>query len=112
MILSPALLSGCRQVGREPTSLEIMMFSTLSFHYEWLRMLFGLKSAPLTFQRIIKKNFLSMLGNVVFAYFDDLIIASKDLETHSTTLKHVLQRLEEAGLEVELSKREFLKAKI
>ncbi len=46
----------------------------------------------------------------MFAYFDDLIIASNYPETHFKTLKAVLQRLQEAGLKVKLSKCEFLKA--
>ncbi len=48
----------------------------------------------------------------LFVYLDDLIIARKDSETHLKNLKAVLQRLQDVGLKVILSKCEFLKAKI
>ncbi len=64
---------------------------------------FDLKSVLLTFQRMINNLFAGMLGNSVFTYLDDLIITSKDPETHLKTLPTVLQRLQEAGLKVKLS---------
>ncbi len=39
---------------------------------------FGLKSPPLTFQRLINGIFAGMHGKTVFAYLDDTIVASKD----------------------------------
>ena len=106
------LLSGYWQVPMAKESREITAFSTPSGHYQWLRMPFGLKSAPLTFQRMINTLFADMLGNSVYAYLDDIIIASKSVESHLQTLRSVLQRLHEAGLRVKLSKCEFLKSRI
>ncbi len=96
----------------DPASPEITTFSMPSVHYEWLRKPFGLKSTPLTFQGMINNLFAGMLGNSMFAHFDDLIIASKNPRTHLKTLQTVLQSLQEAGLKVKLPKCEFLKAKI
>ena len=48
----------------------------------------------------------------MFAYLDDIIIVSKDHESHLENLKLVFQRLREAGLKVKITKCEFLKAKI
>lgn len=106
------LLSGYWQVPLAPKSREVTAFSTPSGHYEWLRMPFGLKSAPLTFQRMINSIFTGLLGKTVFAYLDDIIIASKDQESHLESLQSVLQKLGEAGLKAKLSKCEFLKAKM
>ncbi len=61
---------------------------------------------------MINSIFTGLLGKTVFAYLDDIIIASKDQESHLESLKLVLQKLEEAGLKAKLSKCEFLKAKI
>ena len=47
------LLSGYWQVPMAPESREITAFSTPNAHYEFLMMPFGLKSAPITFQRMI-----------------------------------------------------------
>ncbi len=106
------LHSGYWQVPMAPASREVTAFSTTSGHYEWLCMPFGLKSAPLTFQRLISDIFAGMLGKNVFVYLDDIIVASKDLDTHLDNLKLVFQKLQEAGLKVKLTKCEFLKAKI
>ncbi len=72
----------------------------------------GLKSAPLTYQRLINDIFVGILGNTAFAYLDDIIVASKDPDTHLDNLKLVFHKLQEAGLKVKLTKYEFLKAKI
>ncbi len=84
IFISLDLLSGYWQVEVEPASREITAFSTPSGHYEWLRMPFGLKSAPLTFQKMIN-NILQVCLETLFPYLDDLIIASKDPETHLKT---------------------------
>ncbi len=58
------LLSGYWQVPLAPESREITAFSTPNGHFEWLRMPFGLKSAPITFQRMINDLFQAHLGKV------------------------------------------------
>ncbi len=70
------------QMELELAMREVAALSTQSGHYEWLRLLFGLKSAPLTFQIKIDNIFAGMLDNTVCAYLDDFIIASKDPKTH------------------------------
>jgi hypothetical protein len=49
-------------------------FSTPNGHYEFLRMQFGLKSVPNTFQRLMNRVFMGLLGNRCFVYLDDVII--------------------------------------
>ncbi len=39
-------------------------------------MMFGLKSVPLIFQRLINDIFASMLGKIVFAYLHDIVTTS------------------------------------
>ncbi len=48
----------------------------------------------------------------MFCYLDDLIIVSKDLESHLHKLDLVFTKLEEAGLKAKLSKCDFLKSRI
>ncbi len=73
---------------------------------------FGLKSAPITFQRMINILFADMLGKDVYAYLDDLIICSKNGDTHLADLEAVLLKLKKTGLKAKLTKYKFLKAKI
>ncbi len=93
-------------------SREVPEFSTPNGHFEWTRMPFGLKGAPLTFQRTANNISGDMLGNSVYIYLDDIIIASKDTTSHMETLKSMLKRLQEVGLKLKLTKREFLKPRI
>ncbi len=53
-----------------------------------------------------------MLGKDVYAYLDDLIICSKNGDNHLADLEAVLFKLKETGLKANLTKCEFLKAKI
>ncbi len=84
------LLSGHWQLPIALGSREVTAFSTPNGHFEWTRMRFGLKGAPLTFQRTMNNIFGDMLGNSVYVYLDDIIIASKDMTSHMETLKLLL----------------------
>ncbi len=73
---------------------------------------FGLKTAPITFQRMMTTLLGDLKSRNIFAYLDDIIIASPDEDTHLACLEAVLGRLRTAGLKVKLTKCEFLKTKI
>ncbi len=51
------LLSDYWQFHMAPDSREVTAFSTPNGHFEWTRMPFGLKGAPLTFQRTMNNTF-------------------------------------------------------
>ncbi len=72
---------------------------------------FGLKTALITFQRMMNTLFSEMIGKEVYTYLDDLIICSKDGDSHLARLEAVLLKLREAGLKVKLTICEFLKPK-
>ncbi len=95
-----------------PESTEVTAFSTPNSHFKWTHMPFGLKGALLIFQRTMNNIFGNMLGNSVYIYLDDIIIASKDMTSHMETLKSVLKRLQEVGLKLKLTKCELLKPRI
>ncbi len=73
---------------------------------------FNLNEAPLTFQRTMNNIFGDMLGNSVYIYIDDIIIASKDSTSHMETLKSVLKRLPKVGLILKLTNCEFFKPRV
>ncbi len=62
------LLSGYWQVPMAPESRKMTAFSTSNGHFELLRVPFGLKSASVTFERMINTLFSDMLGTSVYAY--------------------------------------------
>jgi hypothetical protein len=47
------------------------------------------------------------LDNFCIAYLDDILIYSKDELTHTLHVKKVLERLRQAGLQVNIKKSEF-----
>ncbi len=106
------LLNGYWQISMAPESREITALSTPNGHFECIRMPFGLKGAPLTFQRTMNNIFGDMLGNSVYIYLDGIIIACKDMTSHMDTLQKVLKRLQEVGLKLKITKCEFLKPRI
>ncbi len=112
MFSSLYLLSGYWQLPMVPESREVTAFSTPKGHFEWTRMPFGLKGAPLTFRRTMNNIFGDMLGNSVYIYLDDIIIASKDTTSHMETSKSVLKRLQAVSLQLKLTKCGFLKPRI
>lgn len=78
--------------------------------YEFPVMTFGMRNAAQTFQRYMDK---AMRGlPFVFAYIDDLRVASKNLNEHKEHLRIVLERLREYGLQINLNKCEFGKSEI
>jgi len=64
--------------------------------YEFLRMPFGLKNAAQAFQRLMDTVCHGL--DFAFIYIDDILVASKDVETHKEHLRLLFQRLQEYGL--------------
>src|SRR6266542_3399266 len=75
--------------------------------YEFNVMLFGLKNAPLTFQRLINKVLREYIDEFVIVYIDDLLIYSKTFEEHLEHIRKVFEKLREANLMVKLKKCKF-----
>ena len=68
-------------------------FSTPTCHYEYLRIPFGVTSAPSTFQRLMTSVFIGLIGTRCCVYLDDVIIFRETLEEHHTRLREVFQKL-------------------
>lgn len=70
--------------------------------YQYNVMTFGLLNAGATFQRYIHKA----LGDLeyVFAYIDDILIASRTMEEHEKHIREVLSRLQQHGLRINADK--------
>ncbi|CAH8462440.1 unnamed protein product [Dicrocoelium dendriticum] len=70
--------------------------------FEFLRMPFGLRNAAQTFQRFIDQVLHGL--PFVFAYLDDILIASKTPEEHKQHLRTLFQRLDKFGITINLRK--------
>lgn len=61
-------------------------------------MLFGLHSAPATFQRLLDQVIGPNLEPHAFVYLDNIIILGHSFDEHLANLRQVLRRLRDAGL--------------
>jgi hypothetical protein len=68
-------------------------------------MLFELKNAPATFQRLINDTLREYLDDFAITYLDDILIYSDDLEMHRSHVHKVLEKLNERALYVKKSSR-------
>ena len=76
--------------------------------FEWLVTPFGLANAPSTFQRYVNWTLREFLDDFVSAYIDDvLIFTNGSLNKHREHVTRVLERLQQAGLYVDIDKCEF-----
>ena len=103
------LTQGFWQVELDDTSKPYTAFSTTKGHYEFNRMPFGLKTAPITFSRIMAHVFNDLLGDTLLLYLDDMLIVSKTVEEHLTKLETVFTRLRDANLLINPEKCCFLR---
>lgn len=104
------LASGYHQIAMHPDSIEKTAFTCDRGHYEFLRMPFGLKAAPSTFQRVMDHILRDHINNnICMVYLDDIIVYSVSLQEHLIALKKVFTTLRESNLKIQLDKTEFLK---
>lgn len=98
------LKSGFHQIKVDPTDRQKTAFSTDKGHFEFIRMPFGLKNAPATFQRVMNTILKELIGKCCLVYLDDIIIFGSSLQQHIENLDKVLTRLTEANLKIQLDK--------
>jgi len=75
--------------------------------YEYTVMPFGLCNGPASFQGYINHILSDSLFEFCTAYLDDILIFSSSREEHVVHVRRVLDRLIEAGLQVDVTKCEF-----
>ena len=100
------LTKGYYQVPVAEMDREKTAFTTPFGKYRFRAMPFGLKGAPTTFQRMMDR----ILGDCckyAAAYLDDVIIFSRDWDSHLKHIRDVFDRLSRAGLTVKRKKCQF-----
>ena len=82
-------------------------FRTRYGHYKFLVMPFGLTNAPTIFIDLMNRAIHPYLDQFVIVFVDDILVCSKNAETHAFNLKVVLQTLRERQSYTKFSKCEF-----
>ena len=107
------LASGFHQIKMRQSDVEKTAFSVNGGKYEFIRMPFGLKNSPATFQRAMDDVLRKLIvEGKCLVYIDDVIILGKNLEEHLRNIREVFETLLEAGCRVQLDKTEFLREEI
>ena len=106
------LASGFHQIEMDPAHIPKTAFTVEGGHYEYLRMPFGLKNAPSTFQRVMDNVLKELVGKICLVYLDDIIIYSTSLQEHIESIKTVFDRLRSSNLKIQMDKCEFLRHEI
>ena len=94
--------SGFLQIPLDDASSYLTTFATPSWRYRFLRLPFGIKSAPEVFHRTIVEMFHDIEG--VETYIDDILIYAPTEEEHDRRLRAVLQRCRDANLSLNKDK--------
>lgn len=106
------LSQGYHQVPMHPDHQSKTAFSTDKGHFEFLRVPFGLKGAPATFQRLMNTVLTGLNGLKAFVYLDDIIIYALNITDHSKKLEEVFKRLREFNLKLNPSKCSFMRKEV
>lgn len=105
------LASGYHQIEMDQDDIEKTAFTT-DRHYEFLRMPFGLRNAPSTFQRLMNNILNDLIPHTCLVYLDDILVYSTSLQEHLNKLKLVFDRLKTHNFKIQLDKSEFLKKEV
>ena len=81
-----------------PKDMTKTNFTTEWGIYCYTVMPFGLKNARATYQRMVTALLHDMIHNDVEVYVDDMIVKSKDSESHTISLRKFFERIKEYRL--------------
>ena len=91
---------------------EKTTFTCHAGSYRFLRMPFGLRNAPATFQRAMDIILSGVRWKSCIVYLDDVIIFSKNDDEHLKHLEEVFRLLRDAGVTLRLSKCSFFQSEV
>jgi hypothetical protein len=91
------LASGYWQVPLREGDREKTAFAVNNKLYHFRVMPFGLCNAPSTFQRLMDRVLRGLTWQQCLVYLDDVIIFAPTIDIHNECLRHVFDRIREAG---------------
>ena len=106
------LAAGYWQIGVAPEDIEKTAFTTISGHFEFMRMPFGLCNAVPRYQQLMDFLLAGLQWEICLCYLDDIIIYSRTFTDHLSNLRTVFERLRAAGLKVRLTKCTFCRLEV
>lgn len=86
----------------------ITSFQTSNQKLQFVRMPFGLKGSPITWQKLINSVLDELLNKNLISYMDDILLYDITLKQHIASIKRVLDRLRKFNLKLKVNKTKFL----
>jgi hypothetical protein len=99
--------SGYHQIYMKEEDKANISFITPFGTYCFIKMLEGLKNAGSTFSCLTKRVLEGQVGNNIFTYVDDIVVASKKKEDHLADLAETFTNMREARLRLNPEKCVF-----
>ena len=100
------------QIPLSPCSRRVTAFCTPFGCFEFNKLPMGISVGGQGLSRVIDELFADVKNKFLFNYLDDLIIYSRSLEEHSSHVRTVLDRLQEAGFTLNIDKITIAATKI
>ncbi|XP_022860948.1 uncharacterized protein LOC111381405 [Olea europaea var. sylvestris] len=99
--------SGYHQILMVEEDQEKTSFMADSAIYCYRVMPFGLKNAGVTYQRLVNKIFTKLIGKTVEMYVDDMVVKSKQLNSHVSDPEEVFATLRRYNMKLNSTKCAF-----
>ena len=103
-------IMGFWQIQLTERSKLLTTFITPFGRYYFHKLPFGICSAPEHFQRRMSRILLGLNG--ILYQMDDVLVSGKDKEEHDVRLSSALNRIQDAGVTLNMEKCEFAKAEL
>ena len=94
------MASGFLQIPLDEKTKHKTAFITRNGIYQFTRMPFGLKNAPMAFSMVMSQVLTGINWKFCLVYIDDIIIFSKSFHEHFEHLHQVFDRLIQANLKL------------
>ena len=104
--------SGYWQIPVADEDRDKTTFTSYLGTFRYLRMPFGLKNAPATFQRALDIILSGVRWQICLVYLDDVIVFSRTHAEHVEHLDTVLTLLRNAGVSLKLKKCQFFRTEV
>ncbi|XP_052289962.1 uncharacterized protein LOC127899863 [Citrus sinensis] len=99
--------SGYNQIPMDKQDEESTMFITNMGLFCYRVMLFGLKNAGATYQKLVNKIFKPLIGHTMEVYVEDMITKSRELVDHVQHLEETFDMLRKYRMKLNLEKCAF-----
>ena len=106
------IISAFNKLRMSEKNEKLTTFVTSMGSYKYRVLPFGLTNGPASWQHYMNDLLFNFLNEFCQVYLDDILIYSKSKKKHIVHVRAILEKLKEAGLQVNIEKCEFFKKKV